>query len=165
MHQQRARERILFDRCMQMLQSHKPVAQQDLFPQQVAFSLSDAAIIDEIMDSVNMLGFRLNKLGRNTFVVNATPSGMNDVNVQELLEGMLEQYKRNLVELNLDKKVNLARSMAVSMAGKASRKLFPEEINHLINELFSTSVPDRTPDGRKILIVIEEDQIQRLFNK
>jgi DNA mismatch repair protein MutL len=164
-HQQRARERILFDHFMQMLQQHKPVAQQDLFPQQVAFSLSDAGIIDEIMDSINLLGFHLNKLGKNTFVVIATPSGTKDIDVQEVLESMLEQYKRNLVELNLDKMVNLARSMALSLAEKASRKLFPEEMNHLINELFSSSVPDRTPDGKKILVVIEENQIQRLFNK
>jgi DNA mismatch repair protein MutL len=164
-HQQRARERILFDHFMQMLQQRKPVAQHELFPQQVVFSLSDAEIIDEIMDAINLLGFHLNKLGKNTFVVSATPAGLKEVNVQELLESMLEQYKRNLVELNLDKMVNLAHSMAMSLSGRSPRKLFAEEINHLINELFSTSVPDRTPDGKKILVVVEEDQINRLFNK
>ena len=112
-----------------------------------------------------MLGFRLNKLGKNTFVVNATPSGIQDSNIQDLLENMLDQYKKNLVELNLEKTVNLARSYAVSLASRHGKKLFPEEMNHLINELFSSSVPDRTPDGKKILVVITEDQIKKFFNK
>jgi DNA mismatch repair protein MutL len=164
-HHQRARERIYFDRFMQRLKEQKPVAQQELFPQQVAFSLSDAELIEEITPEINVLGFHLNKLGKNTFVVNATPSGMKDANAQEILESMLEQYKKNLVELNLDKRVNVASSLSVSLARRFNKKLFPEEMNHIINELFSSSVPDRTPDGKRILVVIEEEKIKQLFNK
>jgi DNA mismatch repair protein MutL len=164
-HPQRARERIYFDQFLQRLQQQKPSAQQELFPVQVAFSPSDAELMDEILEGVNMLGFHLNKLGKNTFVVDATPSGLKETNVQELLEGMLDQYKKNLVELNMEMIVNLARSFAVSLAGRSDKKLFPEEINYLINELFSSSVPDRTPDGKKILVVIGEDQIRQYFNK
>jgi len=164
-HPQRARERIYFDQFLERLQQQKPAAQQELFPQQVAFSLSDAELIDEIMDEINYLGFQLNKLGQNTFVVNATPSGLKDANAQELLESMIEHYKKNLVELNLDKNVNLARSFAVSLSRRFNNKLFPEEINHLINELFSSSVPDRTPDGKKILVIIGEEQISHYFTK
>jgi DNA mismatch repair protein MutL len=164
-HPQRARERIYFDQFLQRLQQQKPVAQQELFPQQIAFSASDAELLEEIKDGINMLGFQLNKLGKNTFVVNATPAGLKDPNIHELLESMLEQYKKNLVELNLEMIVNLARSFAVSIANRYDKKLFPEEINYLINELFSSSVPDRTPDGKKILVVIGEDQIRQFFNK
>jgi len=164
-HQQRARERIYFDRFMQRLKEQKPVAQQELFPQQVAFSLSDAELIEEITPEINVLGFHLNKLGKNTFVVNATPSGMKDANAQEILESVLEQYKKNLVELNLEKRVNVASSLSVSLARRFNKKLFPEEMNHIINELFSSSVPDRTPDGKRILVVIEEEKIKQLFNK
>lgn len=164
-HLPRARERILFDQYMQRLSQHTPPAQQELFPQQVAFSISDAEIIDEIMEEINVLGFHLNKLGKNTFVVNATPSGMKDVNVQELLEGMLEQYKKNLVELNLDKTVNLARSLAITLSRRFNRKLYPEEMNHLINELFLSSAPERTPDGKRILVVIGEEQMKQFFTK
>lgn len=164
-HPQRARERIYFDQFMQRLQQEKPVAQQELFPQQIAFSLSDAELLEEIMEDINKLGYQLNKMGKNTFVVNATPSGMKDPNVQELLESMLEQYKKNLVELNLDKTVNLARSFSISLSRRFNRKLFPEEMNHLINELFSTSVPDLTPDGKRILVVLGEEQLSQFFNK
>ena len=164
-HPQRARERIFFDQFLQRLQQQKPVAQQELFPQQVAFSTSDAELLGEIMEGISLLGFQLNKLGKNTFVVNATPSGLKDPNVQELLEAMLEQYKKNLLELNLEMLVNLARSFAVSLARRQEKKLFPEEINYLINELFSSSVPDRTPDGKKVLVVIGEEQIKEFFNK
>lgn len=164
-HQERARERIIYEQFLQQLVQSTPVAQQELFPQQVAFSTSDAELIGEMMEQINMLGFRMNKLGKNTFVISATPAGMKEVNLQDTFERMLEHYRKNLVGNNPDLIVNLAGSLASSISVRSQRKLHPEEMNHLINELFSTSVPDLTPDGRKILVVIEQEQINRLFYK
>ena len=101
----------------------------------------------------------------NTFVVSGTPSGLRESDLQSLLENFLEQYKRNLVELDLDKSTNLARSLACSLSARAGKRLYPEEMIHLIDELFSCKVPDVTPDGRKVFNVITVEQVHQLLNR
>jgi DNA mismatch repair protein MutL len=163
--QQRAHERILYEQFFDRIRQSQQAIQQELFPCQVSFSSSDATLIDEIRDELNMLGFLLNKMGKNTFVVSGTPSGIQETDIQALLEGILEQYKKNLIELDLDKSTNLARSLAASISSKSGRKLFAEEMIHLIDELFCCKVPDRTPDGRKVFTIIPLEQVHQLLNR
>jgi len=163
--QQRAHERILFEQYLERIRQRQQVSQQELFPCQVSFSPSDAGLLDEIMEDLNVLGFHLNKLGKNTFVVSGTPSGIQESDMQALLEKLLDQYKKNLIELDLDKSTNLARSLASSLSAKSGRRLFTQEMVHLIDELFSCKVPDLTPDGRKVFTIIPVDQIQHLLNR
>jgi len=162
--QQRAKERILYEQFLDRIRQRQQVVQQELFPCQVSFSVSDAMLIDEMMADLNDLGFQLNKLGKNTFVITGTPAGIHDKDIQALLEGLLEQYKKNLLELDLDTSTNLARSLSASLASKMCRKLYPEEMIHLIDELFSCKVPDLTPEGKKVYTIFPLEELNRLFN-
>lgn len=163
--QQRAMERILFERYLEQIKERQIVSQQELFPQQVAFSSSDAELLEEILDELNILGFHLNKLGQNTFVVTGSPADTKEADMQSLLESMLDVYKKNLVDLNLDKSINLARSMASSLASSQGKRLFQQEMTHIIGSLFACKAPDKAPDGRKTFIIIPEEQIQQLMNR
>jgi DNA mismatch repair protein MutL len=163
--QQRAHERILYEQYLDRIRQNQQIIQQELFPCQVSFSPSDAELINDIMDELNVLGFHLNKLGKNTFVVSGTPSGMQETDLQAVLEDFLEQYKKNLIELDLDKSTNLARSLAFSLSAKSGRRLYTEEMIHLIDELFSCKAPDLTPDGRKVFTIIPVEQINQLLNR
>jgi DNA mismatch repair protein MutL len=74
--QQRAHERILYERYLNILNTKKALSQQELFPQSISFSPGDAEIIDEIKEDLQILGFNINKLGKNTFVINGTPADL-----------------------------------------------------------------------------------------
>jgi DNA mismatch repair protein MutL len=163
--QQRAHERILYEQYLERIRHHQQMIQQELFPFQVSFGPGDAELLEEILEDLNILGFHLNKLGKNTFVVSGTPSGMQDTDLQALMEDLLDQYKKNLVDLGLDKSTNLARSLAGSLSAKSGRRLYTEEMIHLIDELFSCNSPDLTPGGRKVFIIIPVDQINQLLNR
>jgi DNA mismatch repair protein MutL len=163
--QQRAHERILFEQYLERIKQRQQFIQQELFPCQVSFSSSDADLMDDIMDDMNVVGFQLNKLGKNTFVVSGTPSGIQETDLQMLLENLLDRYKKNLIELDLDKSTNLARSLASSLSAKSGRRLYVEEMIHLIDELFSCKVPDMTPDGRKVFTIIPVDQVHQMLNR
>jgi DNA mismatch repair protein MutL len=163
--QQRAHERIVYEQYLERIRQRQQVSQQELFPCQVSFSLSDADLLDDMMTDLNVLGFQLNKLGKNTFVVSGTPSGIQETDLQALLENFLEQFKKNLIELDLDKSTNLARSLASSLSVRSARKLFTEEMTHLIDELFSCNVPDLTPDGKKVYAIIPAEQVHQWLNR
>jgi DNA mismatch repair protein MutL len=163
--QQRAHERILYEQFLERIKDQEVASQEELFPQQVSFTSSDAELLDDLLDELNILGYRLNKLGRNTFVVVGSPADSGESDFQGLLETILDSYKKNLVDLNMDKSINLARSLAASLSAKAGRRLFQEEMTHLIGELFACKVPEQTPDGRRTFIIIPEEQILRSMNR
>ena len=163
--QQRAHERILYEQFLARIRDRKMASQQELFPHQVSLSASDAELLDELLGELNILGYHLNKLGRNTFVVVGSPADSNDTDFQSLLETILDRYKKNLVDLNMDKSINLARSLASSLSTKPGQRLFLEEITHLIGELFSCKAPEQTPDGRRTFVIIPEEHILQLMNR
>jgi DNA mismatch repair protein MutL len=163
--QQRAHERVLYEYFMQQMSEHRYTSQQELFPCQVSFTASDAELLEDMLEDLKMLGYHLNKMGKNTFVVVGSPAGSEEADFQSLLEAILDRYKKNLDGLDSDKRVNLARSMASSLAAKPGQRLFQAEMLHLIGELFSCKAPELTPDGRKTFVIIPEAQLHQLFNR
>ncbi|MCK4570055.1 MAG: DNA mismatch repair endonuclease MutL [Bacteroidales bacterium] len=162
-HQKRAHERILYDRFMQQMESGPAASQQELFPQQISFPLSDAEIIRELKPNLEMLGFSINDLGKNTFVITGVPTDTLNKSIKELLEKILDNYKKNLLDLNQDLRANLARAMAVNLAMKPEKVLGTEEMESLISRLFSSSMPETSPAGKKIISMLRTEDIEKLF--
>lgn len=161
--QKSARERILYDRFMEQLSSGEIASQQELFPQQIIFPPSDAEIIRELKPELELLGFEMNELGKNTFVISGIPHASVNKNIKELLEKILDNYKQNMLELDIDVRANLAKSMAANMAHQGDKPLLGEEMEALISQLFSSSVPDTSPSGKKIITIIHSEEIEKLF--
>lgn len=162
--QQRAHEKILFERYLNNLESQKGASQQQLFPEQINFSPSDTEIINEIKNELFFLGIDLSKFGKNTFVVNGIPADACGKNINDLLEKILETYKCGMIDISLNKKINLARSMAVNMAVKAGKKLETEEMLRIIDELFACKLPNISLEGRPALKIFSFEEIERAFN-
>ncbi len=157
--QQRAHERILFDQFMNSIENQHSTSQQQLFPQTIVFSPADAALIKELKKDLYYLGFDIEDFGINTFVVNGSPSEWVDENPQNMIERMLENYKKNLIDLKIDKKMNLSLAMARNMAIKHGKKLEKEEIQNLIDRLFACKIPYQSPSGKKVLFTLTLDEL------
>ncbi len=162
--QQRAHERILFERFLKKLDSRKGTSQQQLFPVTIQFSPSDAEILKEINDELKILGFDIEDFGENTFIVNGNPAEMNNRDIKGVLEGIIENFKKHLKDIAKDKKVNLARSMAVNLSIKQGRKLQAEEIKSLIDQLFACRMPEVSPDGKPTLRILTMDYLNEKFD-
>lgn len=161
--QQAAHERILYERYLTVLRSRTGSTQQQLFPRTLSLSPMDAALLRDILDQVNLLGFDLQEFGVNTFVINGLPSelaGKRDETA--VIESLLEQYKRNL-DLKLDVQENIARSMARSAAIKRGQMLTPQEMQALIDKLFACESPFKSPTGRNCFITFELEDLAKRF--
>ncbi len=157
--QQRASERILFEQFTESIINKTSFSQQQLFPQTIVFNHNDTELIKELKTDLYYLGFDINDFGLNTFVVNGCPADCIDENPQHLIEGMLENYKKNLTDLKIESKINLALSMSRNMAIKYGRKLEKEEIQNLIDKLFACKLPYQSPSGKKILFTLTMDEL------
>ena len=162
--QQAASERVLYERYLQALENQPIATQKALFPKTVELSGADAALLRDILEEVNCLGFEIAEFGGNTFAIHGSPAELQaGISEEMLLEKVLAQYKGNL-ELQLGTRDNLARSMARNAALRRGQSLNPQEMQDLVDRLFACSVPYNSPSGRKCFIQFDLEDLQKQFS-
>ena len=162
--QQTASERILYERYLEALGNEPVATQKALFPTTLELPPADAALLREILEAVNRLGFEITEFGGNAFAIHGTPANLTGTTSEQvLIEQVLAQYKSNL-DLDLGTFENLARSMARSAAIRRGQILSVQMMEDLIDQLFACSVPYAGPSGRKCFITFELDELQKRFN-
>ena len=161
--QKAAHERILFEKYLNLLHKKSVSPQQFLFPQQIDLSPSDFDLVMGMEEEIKALGFVFSHFSQHTIVVNSVPADAPGGSEKELFEGLIEQFKMNKNELNLDVKENLARSLAIKSRIKDGAKLALDEMNSLIDQLFSCSTPEYSPTGKKTMTILNDDHLTSII--
>ncbi|MBD1433133.1 DNA mismatch repair endonuclease MutL [Sphingobacterium sp. DN00404] len=164
--QQAAHERILFEHYMEQLENNQGSSQQSLFPQTVELSPADFALMEDILPEIQTLGFQVRPFGKTTFIVDGIPADLGQgINETKILEQLLEDFKNNKDELQLNKRENLARSLAKNAAIKPGTALNNQEMSELIDKLFATQSPSISIHGKPIVVTITLQELLERFNK
>ncbi len=161
--QQKANERIIFERISANAGGQAITRQRVLFPQSIQLSAVDSVVLNEIIEDLDGLGFEISDMGAGAFVINTVPSKMPADEIIDFIDGLLEDYKKNRSDSADDQRIKLARIIAGNMAVKAGKTMKPEEMQLLIDELFACQVPDVAPDGSKVLRIIPASEIDKLI--
>lgn len=164
--QQAAHERILYERFLEQLENHKGLSQQSLFPQTITLSTTDYALVSELLPSFHALGFQIREFGKNTLVIEGVPADIpENNNLAAMMEELIEGFKNNHSVLKLDKRDNLARTLAKNAAIKSGTILEVEEMTNLIDQLFACNTPSLSISGKQIIIKITLEELAERFNK
>ncbi|MCB0480335.1 MAG: DNA mismatch repair endonuclease MutL [Flavobacteriales bacterium] len=161
--QQRAHERILFEQYLNAMNDQLPFSQQSLFPTTVEVNAQDSALINELLAQFKSLGFDMEEFGKNSFIVRGVPMGSEQIEVQQLIESMLQDFKENHQELGIDKQESLALSLATKNCIKSGRKMKHAEISDLVDRLFACNSPYITPRGKAIICSYGLDELTKQF--
>lgn len=161
--QQAAHERILFERYLLRFEQSTTIIQQTLFPQTLTYNLSDAELIHELKPELFRLGFDIQKVNETAYIVNGSPSDVEEGDIKTIIDGILENFKSNLMSKNLEKDVNISLSLAKISAVKRGQILKEVEMQNIIDELFACQINELSPTGNKIFITISESQLTQLF--
>jgi DNA mismatch repair protein MutL len=161
--QQAAHERILFERFIMQLAHNNKSSQRQLFPQSIELNAEDTEIMHQVLHDVNALGFDIQEFGKQTFVIHSFPSDIHAGDEKQMIEQLLEQFKKNLSISKLNKRENIARALAQGSAIKSGRKLSIEEMSNLIDELFACENPYTAPGGRFTFVSFNLDELEKRF--
>ncbi len=163
--QQRAHERIVYEHYLRSKKEQAIYAQQLLFPEQIEMSANDFQLVQSLLNELKPLGFDVQVFGKNSIVVNGTPGDMSDMNVQQLIEGIIETYKLNTIDSKLEKHDNLCRAIAKNSSIKYGKPLETDEMKLLLNHLFDCENPLYTAYGKVIMMEIDYNDIDKFFKK
>ena len=161
--QHRAHVRILFEQNMQCINSNNRPSQKELFPSVIQFDPSDSIVVESFMDDLSSLGFDLSNLGGGAYSLNGIPSGIEGVDVDNLLHEMVTSAKEKTGNIRKDAQEALALTMAENAAVVYGQILSSVEMERLLQDLFATKMPARTPDGKLVYTLVEDKYLADLF--
>jgi len=163
--QQRAHERIVYEHYLNTKAESKIASQQLLFPEQIELSFNDFSLIQNLKNEFNLLGFDIAEFGKNSIVVNGTPSDLQDFNVAATIEGILETFKLNTIDSKIEKHDNLCRAIAKNICIKYGKFLEEHEMKLTVNHLLQCENPLYTANGKPVIMEVELNEIEKFFKK
>ena len=143
----RAFERVLFERYRGLLGNNASVTQQLLFPEQVALTREEQALIAESGGEIEAMGFDL-------------PDAQIAGTLRELLAELRETGACTDEKRHERMAAILARRGALSLGEAADA----DAAGRLLGELFACGSFNYTPDGASVLIYITDEEIAGRFN-
>ena len=161
--QRAAHERVLYDRFSDIMAQEIPACQRKIFPELITFSPADFDLIKELWEEIHSLGFELKELENNEIQILGAPPDIADEGSDRILEGMLEHYKNNQIEVRLDKKSNILLSMAKNLSVRVGQVLKAEEMIALVDALFECEENAYSPSGRKTMTKLSIDELNHKF--
>lgn len=162
--QQRAHERIMYEHYKKSAQ-HPIHSQQELFPQTIELSPADMLLLKDLNDDLKNLGFDIAPFGKDTVVVQGVPADLSSLNSIEVLNGVLENYKLNNLDIKLDKGENICRALALNTCIKYGKELQFEEMKLLVEHLFACEEHAYSPQGKIVYTQINQTDIDKLFKR
>ncbi len=161
--QYRADVRIRYEKYLSQLESQTGNSQRILFPEVVQFPPSDAVILERIIPELNAMGFELADLGRYSYGIQAIPAGLDGLNyiqlIQDMVNDTIEKGAGNLQDIHSSLALSLARHAAIPQGQVLSN----EEMENIVNELFACSNVNYTPDGKAVLCILPQKEIEQLL--
>ena len=151
--------RILFEKFLKEMETDSGHSQQELFPQPFTLNANDASLFRELMPELLKVGFSMEQVNPTTFMINGTPADLSGGDPVALLEKMLENYKINRTDLQLERKLGIAKTMAFQLAVKAQTPLSETEMENIVDQLFGCNVAEIAPDGKKIYTLFAMDEL------
>ena len=163
-HQARAIERIKYEELQKKIEKHEGLGQKKLFPVQFDLNPIDLAVLKEIKPDLDQAGFEIEEFGGNTIIIHAIPDILADQDPKSLLESLLDQYKEETLNLEADIREKLTRSIARASSKISGSHLNDQEMQSLIDRLFACSTPEFTPGGKKVLTILQFEELEKLFS-
>ena len=161
--QHRAHIRILYERYMAQLAKAPLPSQFHLFPEVVHLTSAQLTTFTDLQEQLRLFGFDLTDLGAGDVSILAYPAGIEGIDPQHLLTELLDAAadRGTLPEEELHGR--LALTLARAAAIPAGQVLSPVEMQDLVAQLFATKNPNFTPDGHPTVVILSQEQIDKLF--
>ena len=161
--QHRAHVRILYDKYIEQFENKTGTVQRLLFPEMVTLPQSQSVIFQKILPDMETVGFDLTDLGGGSYAINGVPSGIGELDWINMITDMVEDYIEKGEKVNKDLHQSLSLTMARNSAITVGQVLSNDEMENIVNDLFASSNVNYTPEGKSILCILPQQEIEHLL--
>ncbi len=161
--QHRAHERVLYELLMKRYMQEVVYTEKLIFPETIELTTQEVLIISDLLPFLKQLGFHTTIVQGTLLMVEEIPSYWIGQNTEQIIRSFLQNYIELEKTPTHEPYERFLLSMARSMAIRSGTRLLIEERQQLFDELFSTSNPQYTPDGKTIFAIISLQELEKLI--
>lgn len=161
--QHRAHVRVLFEQYIKQLDATTISSQRVLFPEVLQLTTSQNIILKELEPEMEKIGFNLAQLSGNDWSINAVPAGMENVNIKDTILQVIDEVGMGGTSITTKVYESIALRVAKSAAIPYGKTMLQEEMDTLLSKLLCLPNPNYTPDGKTIISVLSNDQLEKMF--
>ena len=159
-----AHERILYEDALKAFESTSMASQTLLFPETLKFSPDDFDALFDVLPYLEKIGFKIKKQDNLSIKIDSIPSEMAIGNEREVIREILDNFLKERKKYSSFQE-GIAAMFACKAAIKAGDSLMREEMQELVNRLFSTKHPYYCPHGRPIIVQMSLDELDGRFER
>jgi DNA mismatch repair protein MutL len=163
--QHAAAERIRFERLTKLYQS-RSIRQELAEPIAIELSPSEKIMISSWQETLEDIGFEFSPFGGNTYSVRAVPALGRRLESAEAVHDILRDlFLRGKVGPDSTNRDDILKLLACRGSIKSGKELTIAEMNRLLQDLGECDNPLTCPHGRPVMVVIDQNQLERLFGR
>nr|WP_299341613.1 DNA mismatch repair endonuclease MutL [Allomuricauda sp.] len=160
-HQNRAHQRVLYEKFLGEITLKKGVSQQLLFPLEMHFNESERILLKELQDCLRNVGFAFEDISEETVKVTAIPVMVSESRIGTVLDQLLSDYKEGFSMESISQAELLAQGLAQNLAVKSGEVLDEESQWALVNDLFGCKEPELSPAHKKTFTIISDLDLEK----
>lgn len=161
--QRRAHVRVLYDKYMRQMERRAAITQRVLFPEVMRLPPSDAAVMERLLPGLESAGFDIASLGGGSYAVNGVPAELARADVPDIVRQAVSSAGEGCGGGGEEMRHTLALSLARSAAIPYGQALGNDEMESLVNSLFACGDASHAPDGKTILCILGEQDMEKLM--
>ena len=162
--QHRAHVRTLYDSYLKNIEGKTMITQKVLFPEILHLSATNVQVMQKILPELQAMGFELESLGGGDYAINGVPGGLEGLSLPTLLQDLVD----TAAETGQFSGEQVTHALALKLATRAAipygQVMGNEEMENLVNQLFACSNVNYTPDGKLILGILRQQEIEQLLS-
>lgn len=161
--QQKAHERILYEKFLDSCDTGIVEMQQLLFPEQVELERDKVAVLREILPELDKMGFDINPFGQATFIIHAVPSTLvGNAGLMKVIESVIDEISADRKADTIPQEI-IAKTLARKLSMNKGKKMEPKEMKVLIEQLFACETPFVSPSGKPCFFTLTIDELETKF--
>ena len=161
--QHRAHMTVLFAEIEQQMQSGHAVQQQLLFPETLELSADDMLLMRQLQDQLLDLGFELEQLSSRAYAVNSVPALLGNEAPQRCLNDILAAVRETGISAKKEWNRQIALTMARDTAVAYGKTLLEQDMSDLLKRLLALPVYTKTPNGKTVMTILTETELEKRF--
>jgi DNA mismatch repair protein MutL len=161
--QHRAHTAVLYEQFLNQLVESRGATQQLLFPEVLVLPQDEMVLLSQLTDDLRAIGFDIEQLSPDSYSVQGVPAQFIEQSPVPVLRQIIDRVRERGADTRREWQEQIALELAQSAAIPYGKTLTEPEMRELVTRLVALPQYRRTPDGKTILSLLTDEEINKRF--